>query len=243
MTSTEGSIYKTTDYGVSWNPVNSGVTKNLYHILFINKSIGWICGAGGLILKTTDGGDSWNTQSSDTHISYLKFIDENNGVGVGAGVFYTTDGGDNWTPFPGILPVEGVSAVSFTDFDNVWIAGTSGAIIKGGGIAGTVGVKEINHNAIPDSYVLSQNYPNPFNPATKIRYTIPSLGYKNISSQRTTLKIYDILGNEVAALVDKEQQPGNYEVEFNPVYLSSGVYFYQLRSGSFIGTKKMVFLK
>lgn len=85
-------------------------------------------------------------------------------------------------------------------------------------------------------FSLSQNYPNPFNPATMIRYSSPV-------SSRVTLKVFDILGNEVATLVDEEKQPGNYEVEFNAAKLPSGIYFYQLRTGSFADTKKMIFLK
>ncbi len=94
-------------------------------------------------------------------------------------------------------------------------------------------------------YSLFQNYPNPFNPTTKIKFTIPSVissGEKR--SQTVSLKIFDILGNEVAILVNEEKEPGTYEVEFSGVASqASGVYFYQLRAGSFIQTNKMVFLK
>jgi len=99
-------------------------------------------------------------------------------------------------------------------------------------------------NKYPAEFVLHQNYPNPFNPATKIRYTIPNSnvilsGTKNI----ITLKIYDVLGNEVAALVNEEQQAGVYEVVFDGSGLSSGVYFYKLTAGSFSDTKKLILLK
>ncbi len=92
----------------------------------------------------------------------------------------------------------------------------------------------------PKEFVLYQNYPNPFNPNTTIRYQIPQDGF-------VTLKIYDILGSEVAALVNEEKPAGSYEVEFNPVSgirsLSSGIYFYQLKAESFLETKKMILLK
>ncbi|MEO8231694.1 MAG: serine hydrolase [Ignavibacteriota bacterium] len=87
---------------------------------------------------------------------------------------------------------------------------------------------------------LSQNYPNPFNPSTKIHYTIPELKGSN---EIVTLKIYDVLGNEVKTLVNKEQPAGQYEVEFNATSLSSGMYFFKLESGSFTETKKMILLK
>ena len=98
-------------------------------------------------------------------------------------------------------------------------------------------------------FELEQNYPNPFNPSTKIKFTIPSSVIlseaENLSIQ---LKVYDVLGNEVATLVNEQKPAGNYEIEFNSSGLihqtiSSGIYFYQLRAGSFIDTKKMILLK
>ena len=86
------------------------------------------------------------------------------------------------------------------------------------------------------SYKLEQNYPNPFNSTTYIRYTIPQSG-------RVTLKIYDILGNEVAILIDRHQDRGAYDVIFQPENLPSGIYLYQLKFGDFIKTKKLILIK
>jgi hypothetical protein len=97
-----------------------------------------------------------------------------------------------------------------------------------------------NEKIIPEGFVLYQNYPNPFNPTTVIGYLLPETG-------NVTLKVYDVLGNEVATLVNDQKPAGEYEVEFNPESSiknpASGVYFYQLQTGSFIETKKMVYLK
>ena len=87
-----------------------------------------------------------------------------------------------------------------------------------------------------NDYSLFQNYPNPFNPSTIIRWQQPEAGI-------VTLKIYDVLGNEVAMLVNEDKPLGEYEIEFDGNELSSGVYFYQLKSGSFVQTKKMILLK
>ncbi|MBK7500068.1 MAG: T9SS type A sorting domain-containing protein [Ignavibacteriales bacterium] len=92
------------------------------------------------------------------------------------------------------------------------------------------------NNSIPTVYRLEQNYPNPFNPTTKIKWQSPSAGYQ-------TLKIYDVLGNEVATLVNEYKNAGSYEVNFDASKVSSGIYFYQLQAGSFIETKKMLLLK
>ncbi|MCW9065935.1 MAG: T9SS type A sorting domain-containing protein [Ignavibacteriaceae bacterium] len=99
-------------------------------------------------------------------------------------------------------------------------------------------------NELPSGFNLSQNYPNPFNPSTAIKYTIPSViasGTKQ--SQFVTLKVYDLLGNEVVTLINEEKSAGSYEVNFNAAGLPSGIYFYKLQAGSFIETRKMVLLK
>lgn len=95
----------------------------------------------------------------------------------------------------------------------------------------------VSENAIiPDKYVLYQSYPNPFNPSTTIKYSIPQ-------SDIVSLKVYDILGREVATLVNDYKTVGTYAVEFNASRFASGVYFYQIQSGNFIQTKKMILLK
>ena len=100
----------------------------------------------------------------------------------------------------------------------------------------TTNINEI-HLEIPKEFSLSQNYPNPFNPSTTVRYSIPILSF-------VTLKVYDVLGNELATLVKEEKHVGVYEVEFSTRSgLASGIYFYQLKAGSYVETKKMILLK
>jgi hypothetical protein len=91
-------------------------------------------------------------------------------------------------------------------------------------------------DVVPMQFILYNNYPNPFNPSTKIKFSIPKLSH-------VTLKIFDVLGKEAAVLVNEEKIPGEYEIEINAANLSNGVYFYQLKAGSFIETKKMLLLK
>jgi hypothetical protein len=95
---------------------------------------------------------------------------------------------------------------------------------------------------IPSAYSLSQNYPNPFNPNTKIKFDIQK---SVVSSQYSvvTLKVFDILGKEVVTLVNEKLNPGTYEVTFDGSNYASGIYFYQLKAGEFIETKKLVLLK
>ena len=96
-------------------------------------------------------------------------------------------------------------------------------------------VKQLN-NKIPDNYQLEQNYPNPFNPTTTIKFSISKSSY-------VTLKVYDILGNEITSLLNENKIAGNYTVEFNAGNLASGIYFYRLQAGSFTQTKKMILLR
>lgn len=102
-----------------------------------------------------------------------------------------------------------------------------------------VGVEDEN-NFVADNFSLEQNYPNPFNPDTKIRFVIAS-GAKQ--SELVTLKVYDVLGKEVAILVNEEKSAGSYEVKFDAAGLSSGIYFYKLQAGSLVETKKMILLR
>ena len=104
-------------------------------------------------------------------------------------------------------------------------------------------VKELSstNGVLPQSYELNQNYPNPFNPTTTINYSIPLVEFGFVPT--THLAIYDILGQEVEILINKKQNPGNYEVTWNAGNLTSGVYFCRLQVGSFIETRKMILLR
>jgi len=116
--------------------------------------------------------------------------------------------------------------------------GTNGATNQDEGYLLAInGITSVEENQLtPGNFVLNQNYPNPFNPSTTINFSIQS-------SDFVSLKIYDVLGNEVASLVNEEKPAGTYEVNFNASLLSSGIYFYKLQAGSFISTKKLTLIK
>ena len=100
----------------------------------------------------------------------------------------------------------------------------------------TISKLMVTGELIPDEYALEQNYPNPFNPSTIIKYHIPELSF-------ATLKVYDVLGNEIATLVNEEKSIGSFEINFDATGLPSGIYFYRLQAGSFVEAKKMVLLR
>ncbi|MCB0732925.1 MAG: T9SS type A sorting domain-containing protein, partial [Ignavibacteriae bacterium] len=98
-----------------------------------------------------------------------------------------------------------------------------------------------NSQPLTQNFKLTQNYPNPFNPSTTIKYQLPT----NVKSETANVKliVFDILGRQVATLVNQKQNPGNYEVQFDANNLPSGVYFYKLTAVNFVETKKMVLLR
>jgi hypothetical protein len=130
-------------------------------------------------------------------------------------------------------------SVSFNNTNNEFELSLTDLILRNG----TTSADE-NNGLSPDNYQLFQNYPNPFNPRTTIKYNIPIVTLRLAQSDATvTLKVYDLLGREVAVLVDEFKPAGSYEVEFDATHFSSGTYFYRLTSGDFAEAKKLIILK
>jgi hypothetical protein len=135
----------------------------------------------------------------------------------------------------GTIPLGGITAVrSVSDDIQIFYENNFGYPI----------VSVEDKQAIVSNFKLEQNYPNPFNPSTKIKFVIPSvIASEAKQSQLVSLKVYDVLGNEIATLINEELSPGEYEVDFDSKQLTSGIYFYTLVAGSFVQTKKMLLLK
>ncbi len=146
-------------------------------------------------------------------------------------VCFTTDNGITWKK----VAMDGIGVSFFaTAGDSVfavsWIDGVFALTVSS-----SLRVEEKNSQII-ESFKLYQNYPNPFNPTTSIQYSIAS-------SQKVTLKIFDLLGREVATLVNQEQEPGSHTVQFDASKLSSGIYIYNLKAGNFTASKKLLLMK
>jgi photosystem II stability/assembly factor-like uncharacterized protein len=226
----------------------------------------------GAIAKTTDSGFNWVTTfftyplwSIDFPISGASLVGY--AVGDQGTIFKTYDAGMNWLPQQSGTTLR-LNKIHFKDFDFGLAVGENGIILRT-----TTGGEPVtrveNENRSPHSFQLFQNYPNPFNPSTKIKFTIPSVIATPLErgkqSQLITLKVYDVLGNEIVILVNENLHAGEYEVEFNTSSInhqtSSGIYFYQLQfarpetrwergspsaasSGqTVVQTKKMILLK
>jgi len=136
-----------------------------------------------------------------------------------------------------ITTINGVLTLSAGIFNNTipFILGPNGSIvIDGGSLLIPVSVEESTE--LPTEFALSQNYPNPFNPSTTVRYDVPERTH-------VTLKVYDILGREVAELVNGKKDPGFYEAVWDAQNFASGVYFYRITAGDFVSVRKLTLMK
>ncbi|MBT8387941.1 MAG: T9SS type A sorting domain-containing protein, partial [Ignavibacteria bacterium] len=172
--------------------------------------------------------------------------DNQNGNGAGAAYIYKRIN-SNWIKSSKILASDGGESDQFgyqVDLDEDIFAVGAPVQYTGGFYCGavylytdfTTGVFGSNVPVSINRYHLYQNYPNPFNPLTKINFQI-------VNENFTVLKIYDVLGNEITTLVNEVKPTGVYEVEFDAAGLTSGIYFYQLKAGNYLETKKMVLIK
>jgi photosystem II stability/assembly factor-like uncharacterized protein len=150
-------------------------------------------------------------------------------------VYYSSNGGANWVYQSLPITDKQISSVDFINSNTGYLTGSGGTILKTTNGGTTVGIIPIS-NEVPGQYKLFQNYPNPFNPVTKIKFEI-------LKSGIVSLKVYDFLGREVSQLVNENLAPGTYVSAFDAGKLSSGIYFYTLRTGDFTETKKMTLLK
>jgi len=250
-----GVIWRTTNAGLNW--LAQGVNVDEVFDVYILDSLNAITLSGdpeGFFpiadIKTTNAGMTWSNDTlSFFGLSFaIDFRTYNEGWSASGYKFLlTTDRGSTWSEFQ--TPDSTIIYdLQFTDSRNGYAVGDSGVVLK---FDPTVVGLLFEPNA-PDNFILYQNYPNPFNPTTKIRFSISDLPEGKAGLGFVSLKIYDVLGNEITTLVNEEKSAGEYEVEFNAAShssisginsLPSGIYFYQLRAGAFVQTKKMVYLK
>jgi photosystem II stability/assembly factor-like uncharacterized protein len=200
-----------------------------------------ICNNGSASLpnaRTTNGGVAWaNTSFTPTGIAYgIKGAPT-----VGSWMYWISGTSniyrstDNGVTFSSQFTLSNAGyCITMYSVQLGWVGTAAGHIYKYTS-SDPVGIQNTN-NQVPNNYSLSQNYPNPFNPTTTINFSIPN-------SSNVSLKIYDILGNEVMTVVNEFKHAGNYSVNFDASRLSSGVYFYTITAGNFKDTKKMMLTK
>ena len=144
----------------------------------------------------------------------------------------SSDNGETWNDFDSGLIYDDVNRLAISE-SHLFASVNYGGVFRK--LNSTTSVYE-TQNDIPASFDLAQNYPNPFNPNTSIEYSVPSNEY-------VSLKVYDILGNEIVTLVNEQKEAGNYEVNFDASNFVSGVYIYRLTLGNKYLSKKMILIK
>lgn len=154
-----------------------------------------------------------------------------------------SSGEDLTSPFFADFTGDGIPDLAVVTDKEIGIGDNYVTILKGIGTTTNIDEGKSSADNTPTEFILNQNYPNPFNPSTKIRYTIPAVIANEVKQSLVSLKVYDVLGKEVAVLVDEYRQAGTYEVIFDGSGLASGIYFYRLTSRSFTETKKMILAK
>ena len=196
----------------------------------------YVAASDGIYLSS-DFGITWNQVGlQNKRVGNLVLSNTNLIAQTNGGFYKSLDGGYNWSTInlslDNIVELElcrdkliALTISTGSPYNKIWKRSFNEILTN---------LKE--RQILPDKFSLSQNYPNPFNPTTIIGYSIPKASF-------VTLKVYDVLGREVATLVNKEKSIGNYNVEFNGSGLSSGIYFYKIQAGDYSSVKKMVLVK
>ncbi len=245
----QGAVVMSVDGGSGWGlTILGGQLVFFYSTSFVVGSTGWAVGStaapqGNVIIKSTDYGFVWSAQTAPTteQLFGVSFSSMLSGcaVGTNGAIIYTSDGGNNWLSASSGT-IQTLSSVAFVNPSRGIAVGDGGTILRSDSGTPT----GVNGETQPlNNFVLEQNYPNPFNPSTKI-------SWQSTAGSWQTLKVYDILGREIATLVNEYKPAGRYDIEFNALDLPSGVYFYQIhaalnggQAGSFTDTRKMILLR
>lgn len=239
-----GTIIYSTDGGNNWDDQSSGTTSELFSVQFIDDQIGWIVGDNGVILKTNNGGIpvelvsfSATREENQVQLSWMTATELNN-----QGFEIERKTTDSWEKI-GFVNGNGTTTemqhYSFTD--DIGLIGNVDKIYYRLKQIDFDGTYEYSNEVTieisqPDSYLLNQNYPNPFNPGTTISFTLKETTDVN-------LKVYDLMGNLIAIIVDERLNSGKHEITFDGTGLTSGVYYYKLEAGRYKDVKKMLLIK
>ncbi len=241
-------IYISSNNGINWNQT-SLINKTVYSLA---KSGSYIfAGTNFGVYLSTDNGINW-VQTSMPAFGILSLAINGSNIAAGTwgfGVYLSKNNGETWKEKnEGFLPILSIlpNIGSLLILNNYIFAGTYENSTWRRSFSEIIGIQNIS-TEIPSGFSLCQNYPNPFNPSTKIKFDIS--GEVKRKTLDVKLTVYNMLGKEVASLVNEQLQPGTYEVTFDARQpglgsnLPSGVYFYQLRTDNFVQTKKLILLK
>lgn len=244
-------IYYSTNFGANWSVQSTAPDSNSYSILFHSYQNNDGLSGGNSLERTSNGGLNWINNTSigsgritglggnDPGINDIMYIFQWYIRGDNK-IYYSTNIGNSW-----VVQFTAPSGM-FTHMNQARPGGAGEvfAVRDNGGISYCTCLPGgiLNQNSeIPNPFYLFQNYPNPFNPSTTIKFDIPAVG--NGRDRSVKLVIYDVLGREVATLINEQLQPETYSVDWDASNYPSGVYFYKLEAGDYSESKKMVLIK
>lgn len=237
-------IAATTDGGDSWTIQyeQDSQSTDINKLFFQDASNGYAIQDQGDMMKTEDGGETWQDLSTGNNYDLmdLEFVTADSGFVAGRGGTFltTTDGGSSFTGEYGEITTQDIYSIDMLNSERGWMAGENGFLVStnnGGGIA--TSVEEPVSQPVPSAIKLEQNYPNPFNPTTTIAYDVPE-------QSRVSLTVYNMLGQNVAMLVNNESKAaGRYNVRFDAGNLASGIYLYRLNVDGQTISKQLTLIK
>jgi photosystem II stability/assembly factor-like uncharacterized protein len=233
FSSTESRVLRTSNDGLSWR---ADTISGRFNAVALNGNHQmWIVGDSGKILHASESSQPPYLQNSGSlrNLHAVTAIDSLTVwvAGDHGTILRTIDGGTSWVSLPGGSSAD-LYALSFSDKDHGWIVGDSGTSIRYR-MGVLTGIMESHLGQSPGEWRLFQNYPNPFNPTTTIRYALPQRSH-------VTLTVFNCLGQEVATLVNETQEAGYHNARFDGTGLASGMYFYQLRAGEAVASKRLI---
>jgi len=240
---TNGSgMLRSVDNGTSWEMINNGIGTVIVKSLVGNGQYIY-AGTSSSIFKSTDNGLNWTNSGTGLPDVIIWGLNEYQGIIYAGtdyeGVYTSVNTGLTWQSANDGFWIFGYTLPHVKSFvfenDDVFVS-TYGVGFLTGKIKTIVSVESDSENPSPTEFSLAQNYPNPFNPSTTISFSLPTM-------QNVLLKVYDVLGKEVATLVNEDLQSGTYTREFNASNLASGMYIYSLKAGNYSETKKMLLMK
>jgi hypothetical protein len=233
--SLDGCIYRSANQGETWGKIQTSSSNSTVFGISIhpNGNVFASTYLGGVI-RSTDNGDNWLCVGFKDTVTCLAInADGIVFVGTQYGMFRSSNEGITWLPINAGLTNLSVRSIGIDSKGYIFIGTNEDAVF--GSLQPTTFVGQ-STNSILHQYFLYQNYPNPFNPKTTIKFQIPI-------SSKVEIKIFDCLGKEIKELVNEYMNQGAYMIDFDASNISSGIYFYQLRTNDFITTKKMLLLR
>ncbi|MEK9136232.1 MAG: YCF48-related protein, partial [Bacteroidota bacterium] len=231
-------VWRSTDGGDSWSQSSSACIRTLVRSIVIGQHFAFVATSDSGLFRSGDHGQTWlqiNTGMSIANTTSIA-VAPTEGVyaaSFGAGVFHSTDDGNTWQEINAGLTNDYVLSLLVASSGYVF-AGTWG----GGVFRSTERVVSVpdHTGTLPSFPLLLQNYPNPFNPSTTIQFSLAKSGH-------VSLKVFNVLGEEVAVLIDEELMAGNHTVSWDASKVASGMYFYRMNAGDYVETRKLLLIK